>query len=396
MHHKVKAVRPGVGVVNLEIEAADAAEATRLVQAQGCVVLSVSGGRTLALPSLARRAHFPLLLFTQELLALLHSGIGLVEALETLAEKESRPETRATLDRLLGALREGKPFSGALRLLPAAFPELYVATVRASERTGDLAEALGRYVAYQNQLELVRKKLVAASIYPVILIVVGALVSLFLLGYVVPRFIHVYEEMGDSIPLMSRLLMHWGRMVEAHGAWVGIVALGLVAASVWWLLQPGARARLLRAVRTVPALGERLRVYQLTRFYRTLGMLLTGGIPILQALGMVSGLLDVELRARLAQASRLVGEGQPLSVALNDSGLTTPVALRLLRVGERGGRMGEMMERIAAFHDEEMARWVEWFTRTFEPLLMAVIGVIIGGIVVLMYLPIFELAGSIQ
>jgi general secretion pathway protein F len=382
MRHRVKAVKPGTGVVHLEIEAADAAEAARLVQAQGCVVLTISGGKSWSLPSLTRRARFPLLLFTQELLALLHSGIGLVEALETLAEKESRSDTRATLDRLLGALREGKPLSGALRLLPAAFPELYVATVRASERTGDLAEALGRYVAYQNQLELVRKKLVAASIYPVILVVVGALVSLFLLGYVVPRFSHVYEEMGDSIPLMSRLLMHWGRLVESHGGWVGIVALGLLAASVWWLLQPGARARLLRAVRTVPALGERLRVYQLTRFYRTLGML--------------SGLLDVELRARLAQASRLVGEGRPLSVALNDSGLTTPVALRLLRVGERGGQMGQMMERIAAFHDEEMARWVEWFTRTFEPLLMALIGIIIGGIVVLMYLPIFELAGSIQ
>ena len=111
---------------------------------------------------------------------------------------------------------------------------------------------------------------------------------------------------------------------------------------------------------------------------------------------MVSGLLDAELRVRLERASRLIREGQPISVSMESTGLVTPVSLRLLRVGERSGQMGEMMERIAAFHDEEMARWVEWFTKIFEPLLMAFIGVVIGGIVVLMYLPIFELAGSIQ
>jgi general secretion pathway protein F len=137
-------------------------------------------------------------------------------------------------------------------------------------------------------------------------------------------------------------------------------------------------------------------VYQLTRFYRTLGMLLTGGISVVPALGMVAGLLDPDLRARLDTATRMVREGRSMSVAMESAGLTTSVALRLLRVGERSGQMGEMMERIATFHDEEMARWVDWFTKTFEPLLMAIIGVVIGGIVVLMYLPIFELAGSVQ
>ena len=137
-------------------------------------------------------------------------------------------------------------------------------------------------------------------------------------------------------------------------------------------------------------------MYQLTRFYRTLGMLLTGGISVVPALGMVAGLLDPDLRARLDTATRMVREGRSMSVAMEAAGLTTSVALRLLRVGERSGQMGEMMERIATFHDEEMARWVDWFTKTFEPLLMAIIGVVIGGIVVLMYLPIFELAGSVQ
>jgi general secretion pathway protein F len=396
MRYRVKAMKAGEGVVSLALDARDAAEAQGQARQRGYAVLSVRGGAGLALPNLRARARFPLLLFTQELLALLQSGISLVEAIETLAEKEARPDTRATLKSLLSSLYEGKPFSSALQALPGTFPDLYVATVRASERTGDLPEALGRFVTYQTQLDIVRKKIVSASIYPAILIVFGGLVTLFLLGYVVPRFSHVYEDVGGELPLVSRLLIQWGRIVEANGLLIGLLFLGGLVLTGWWLARPATRAGLVRALRRIPAMGERLRVYQLTRFYRTLGMLLSGGIPVVPALGMVAGLLDTELRVRLDGAQRAIREGKPMSVAMEANGLTTPVALRMLRVGERTGRMGEMLERIAVFYDEEMARWVDWFTKTFEPLLMALIGVIIGGIVVLMYLPIFELAGSIQ
>ena len=125
-------------------------------------------------------------------------------------------------------------------------------------------------------------------------------------------------------------------------------------------------------------------------------MLLKGGIPIVADLGMVQGLLRPVLRSRLQLAIVSIREGQAASHALDVHGLTTPVALRLLRVGERSGKMGEMMERAANFHDDEMARWIEWFSRLFEPILMMLIGLVIGIIVVLMYLPIFELAGAIQ
>lgn len=394
MRYRVKAMKAGEGVVSLEFDARDATDAQSQAVGQGYSVLSVQGARSLAFGR--RRTRFPLLLFTQELLALLRSGISLVEAIETLAEKESRAETRAVLQRLLAALYEGKPYSASLQLAPEAFPDLYVATVRASERTGDLPEALARYVAYQTQLDIVRKKLVSSSIYPAILIGVGGLVTLFLLGYVVPRFSHVYEDMGEDIPFVSKLLMQWGRLMDEHGALVGLAIVGGIGLLVGWLVQPATRAAIGRAIRKLPAVGERVRIYQLTRFYRTLGMLLSGGISIVPALSMVSGLLDPDLRGRLDGASRMIREGQSISVAMETCALTTPVSLRLLRVGERSGQMGEMMERIAAFHDEELARWVDTFTKTFEPLLMAFIGIVIGGIVVLMYLPIFELAGSIQ
>jgi general secretion pathway protein F len=395
MRFLVKAVKAGGPVVSLSLEARDDRDADQQVQTQGYTVIAVRRSGSLSLPSLGS-PRFPLVLFTQELLALLRSGISLVEALETLAEKESRASFRPMLAGLLERLREGQSFSTALHAYPEAFPELYVATVRASERTGSLPEALSRYVVYQTQLDSVKKHLVSASIYPVILIVVGGLVTLFLLGYVVPRFSHIYEDIGRDLPWLTRVLMAWGKVVEAQGGLLLGVVAASVTAAVFWLRQPPARQAIARQAMRIPAVGERVRVYQLTRFYRTVGMLLSGGTPVTQALAMVSGLLDRELRRRLDQAIRRIREGQSISASLETQGLTTPVALRMLRVGERSGQMGEMMERVAAFHEEELARWVERFARTFEPLLMAVIGVVIGGIVVLMYFPIFELAGSMQ
>jgi general secretion pathway protein F len=395
MRYEIKAVKAGGAVVSLALDARDDRDANQQVQSQGYTVLAVRRTGALRLPSL-RTARFPLVLFTQELLALLRSGISLVEALETLAEKDSRASSGPVLAALLEKLREGQSFSSGLQSFPEAFPDLYVATVRASERTGNLAEALSRYVTYQTQLDGVKKHLVSASIYPLILIAVGGLVSLFLLGYVVPRFSHIYEDIGGDLPWLTRLLMAWGKFVEARGGMLlaGVLA-GLTGLALW-LRQPSARQLIARQIMRIPAIGERVRVYQLTRFYRTMGMLLTGGTPVPQALVMVSGLLDQELRQRLDTALKRIREGQLISTSLDGQVLTTPVALRMLRVGERTGQMGEMMERIAAFHEEELARWVERFTRTFEPLLMAVIGVVIGGIVVMMYFPIFELAGSMQ
>jgi general secretion pathway protein F len=125
-------------------------------------------------------------------------------------------------------------------------------------------------------------------------------------------------------------------------------------------------------------------------------MLLKGGTPIIAALSSVTGLLDAALQLKMKAASAAIQEGQPISMAMDQAGLTTPVALRMLRVGERSGKIGDMMERIAAFYDEELSRWIDWFTRLFEPLLMLFIGLVIGVVVLLLYMPIFELAGNIQ
>lgn len=394
MRYWVKALRGGAEVVLLPVEALDEGDALRLTKNQGYSVLSVRPERFQFLRH--GPGAFSLLLFSQELIALLDAGLTLVEAVEALAEKESGPVNRKILNGVLAQLYQGRTLSDAMRQFPDAFPPLYVATVRVSEKTGSLREALTRYVAYRTQMDKVRAKLLSASLYPALLIFAGGLVTLFLLLYVVPKFSHVYEDIGGNLPLFSRLLMQWGRLLEANAGLTLTMICMAAGGAAYGLTRPAVRQWLIPKLWEIPAIGERMRIYQLARFYRTLGMLLQSGIPVVTALEMAEGLLSPALRSSMREASRSIREGRSISHAMEKYGLSTPVAARMLRVGEHSGKMAQMMERIASFYEDEMARWVDWFTRLFEPLLMALIGVLIGIIVLLLYLPIFELAGSIR
>jgi general secretion pathway protein F len=392
---QLKAISPGGAVEAVDFQAPDKASAVRSLESRGYTVLSVRARHAFAVPWKTAGERFPVALFSQELRVLLVAGVPLLEAIETLAQKERREAYRGLLQRLAALLSEGHPLSAALEEFPQAFSPLYVATVRASEKTSDLPAALSRYVAYAAQVDAVRRRVVHASIYPALLTVVGGMVALFLLLYVVPRFAHIYQERGADLPLFSRLLLEWGQAVDQNAAAVfGMIAAALFLA-VYVLRAQSVRRWLVDRLWRLPAVGERLKVYQLARFYRTIGMLLRGGMPLVRALDMGAELLHPVLRGRLAAASRAISEGRGVSQSLEAQGLVTPVALRMIAVGEKGGNMGEMLEQVAQFHDEELARWVEWFTRLFEPLLMALIGLVIGVIVLLMYMPIFELAGSL-
>ena len=396
MQFELKVLSAKHEVSVLSITASSVIEATQQAKRQGYVVLSAKEQLT-ALPRFnGVRKTFPLLLFSHELHSLLTAGLSLMDAMETLREKEHRPPAKMVMDRIMEALYEGQSLSGALEKVTDIFPPLYIALIRSSEKTGDLPEALKRFVDYQVQVDVVRKKVVSASIYPAILIMVGGMVILFLLLYVVPKFSVIYENKGDQLPWLSLLLLAWGRALHEHAMVVFSVLSVTIAVLAYGLTRLSVRKYLLAQLWKIPALGERMRIYHLSRFYRTLGMLLRGGIPAMTALQMVSGLLTPGLRPLLVKAEQAVREGVAFSTAMETHGLTTPVAVRMMRVGEQTGQMGEMMERIGSFYDEEVARWVDWFTRLFEPILMAFIGLVIGVIVVLMYMPIFELAGSIQ
>ncbi|HXT33369.1 MAG TPA: type II secretion system F family protein, partial [Vicinamibacterales bacterium] len=190
MQFNVLAVDPRQQVVALTLEAASETLAAEQARTRNLTVIDIKPtGVRLALPK--RKTRFPATLFSMELLSLLEAGLNLVEALQTLAEKESG-ERREVLSTILAAIHRGEPFSQAVAALPQHFSPLYVASIKAAERTGNVAEALGRYIAYQEEIERVRKKIVSASIYPAILMLVGGLVLAFLMFYVVPRFARVY------------------------------------------------------------------------------------------------------------------------------------------------------------------------------------------------------------
>jgi general secretion pathway protein F len=395
MRFEVLAVDARQQVVTLNFNAANAALVAEEVRKQGLSLLSLHS-RGLRLPLSGRSKRFPSTLFSMELMSLLEAGLNLVEALQTLTEKEGQGERQEVLSGMLAAIHRGEPFSQAVAAFPQHFSPLYVATVKASERTGSMREALGRYIAYQEELERVRKKIVSASIYPAILMIVGFLVIGFLMFYVVPRFAKVYEDMAGTLPFFSQLLLGFGNFVGNHAAVLGLSLLGALAAAVWAFSRQDFRSWLNLQLWRIPGLGSRMKTYQLARLYRTAGMLLRAGIPAVRALDMVRELLSVHLRPSLLRAKKMIEQGQPMSAALGAAGLATPVAARMMSVGERSGDMGEMFTQIARFHDDEVARFIDWFTRAFEPLLMAVLGVSVGAVVVLMYMPIFELAGSIK
>ena len=395
MEFRVKALGREQAVLAQQLDAVDETDARRQIGLLGLRIISLTPVRQ-GPRFWSRSAKIPLVIFSQELVALLEAGLSLVESIEALTEKEENPTIRRPLERILSRLYEGQTLGAALEEHASVFPYLYVATVRASERTGSLREALTRFIAYQQQIDSLRKTLINASIYPAVLLAAGLLVMLFLMGYVVPRFSSIYEELGSDLPFASRLLLQWGQMLEAHTlAVIGVGGAG-VAGVVFGLSRRATRAAVGAWIAKLPAIGRQLRMYQLARLYRTLGMLLRSGMPAVTAMDMSAGLLGETLRPSFALATQTVREGQSIANAMERGGLTTPVAARMLRVGERSGNMGEMTERIAAFYDDEIGRWVALATRLIEPLFMTVIGLLIGLIVVLMYFPIFQLAGSVQ
>jgi general secretion pathway protein F len=313
-----------------------------------------------------------------------------------LLEKEAHQPTRAVLQALLDGLRNGKSFSASLAEQSFQFPPLYIGIVRTAEGTSDLPQALQRFIDYQQRVDLVRNKVISAAIYPSILFIVGGAVSLFLIGYVVPKFAQVYQDTGRDLPWMSRMLLEVGRFAGAYAQQLlvgGIALVVVLGVATVRYMQTGGVARLLAAL---PGIAPRTRIYQLARLYLTLGMLLEGGIPISKALETAQGIVHHDMRLALQAVRSDIESGQSLSLAFETHGLTTPISLRMLRVGERSGDLGGMLNQSALFYDGDIARWIDRFTRTFEPLLMAAIGLIVGTIVVLLYMPIFDLAGSLS
>lgn len=394
MHFNLRAFSSATGLQTLHWEAASEAEVLTRAAREGLDIIELRTGIDSS-PNIFRKHRFPSRQFSQEVVALNEAGFSLVEILETLLSNEKNSLYRNIVSGILSRLKAGEPFSQALAAFPEHFSSLFIETVRASEQTGDITRALRRYIEYEEQVDTLKNHIIAASVYPLLLIFSGFVVVVFMLGYVVPRLAGAYENVRGQAPALSQLLFAWGEIVNENGTLVASGAGIAIVLIAYTFLHASRRNHGFHLGNHLPFLGEQIRTYHLARLYRTTGMLLAGGTPLVSALSMARGILPATLQPALDAARREITQGLSLAQAFETSGLATPVATRMFRVAERSGELASVMERIAAFHDDRLAQGIKRLIRVFEPLLMVFIGTVIGGIVILMYMPIFELAGSI-
>lgn len=394
-------VRTASGSVQtLDIDAIDKDSACAKAVGNGMQVIGCSqrngNATSMARSTGEKRLGMDMANFSFELASLMAAGLSVADSLRTLAAKETVPSRRAALQDIAQGINEGLPLSAALGRHPGRYPDLLVATVNASEQTGDLSTALLRYAEHQQIIKALRDKVVGAAIYPLLLLAVGCVVIVFLVSVVVPKFAVLIESTRHALPWSSRMLMSWGRFAAQNGWLLALSGVSMLIVGIGFLrhlMRTGAKAAWLDAI---PLIGPTVKQFRHAQLYRTTGMLVRGGLAAPRALQLGASLLGDADRQRLQQAVQLIYEGRSLSAALQDAGLADPVDTSMLTVAERTGALAEILERIAQFHDARLQRSVNLTSRLFEPLLMILIGLVVGAVVVLMYLPIFDLASSLQ
>jgi general secretion pathway protein F len=393
MQFRIKQLDASMAVTDSIIDAANEAEARELIANSGGRVIDVKAARAIS-PRRDGR-DFNLNVFNQQMHSLLEAGQTVVDAIEILSRNDRKGASRAVYDALLRSLHSGNQLSNAMEGLPSVFPPLYVAMVRSSETTGTVRASIRRYQLYQQQVDALRGKLRAAATYPAILLGVGFLVISFLMLYVLPRFSAVYDDVGTMRSGSAGFVQWWGGFVRNNQtfAWGGFAA--LIVVLVLLVLHPAVRTAAFRRLLATPWVGERVWVLQLGRLYRTLAMLLHSGVSVLAAMRMTRASLPLAMHGQLDEAARRISEGVPMSDALREAGLGTEVAVRLLVAGESSGNLAHMMNHIADFYDQETAMWVDTAGRLIEPVLMLGIGLVVGGIVLMLYSPIFDLANIV-
>lgn len=394
MQYWVRHIPAGTGTVVEEAVPADSEASLRAqLQAQGSVVLRLRAQRALGWRI---KQRFDVAAWCRELEALLRAGMTAVEAVETLAATSAGGGERERVHaQLLKALREGASLSKALRATQA-FPEVLVAGVTASERTSTLAEALRDYLRYDDLLQKLRRQAVSAMLYPAIVIGLGGCIALFLLLYVIPRFSKMYGSFHGELSTATAAVLGLSRAMRDYGWLVGLVAVAVAASGILsW--RSGALARGLEAVAEAwPVLRRQWDHFRFAKLYQSLALLFRGGYALDEALLVCGGLaLGARVGRGVSTVRQEIANGRPASKALATAGFTDVTAERLLMVGERTGDFGGVLQTIADRHAQAFMLFIERATRLLEPVLLLAVALVVGGLVVMMYLPIFDIAGGL-
>ena len=394
---------PTGSILTQEVEEESPEAARRSLEAKGHFVFSIDGQgkerishRLWAIGS-GRIGAQNLVVFNQELLALVKAGLPILTSLDLLSERTQQPRLRILLYDIREAVKGGAALSDALAKHPHVFSPLYAGAVRAGEQSGNLVDALGRYVEYQKRILALRQRLRAALTYPLVLAITSGAVIVFLLTFVVPTFTRIYGDMEAELPIATRLLVGITQSLQRSLPIVGgLIVLLLVGVWRWWKT-PAGRRWIDRQTLRLPWVGDLVRSYLFSRFARTLAMSLGGGIPMIPSLQATFGTLgNAHLDEALQPAIPRVTGGGTLADALGSSGVVPPLLLEMVSVGESSGSLGDMLGHVADLYDAEIDTRLTALAAVIEPIIMIGMGLVVAVIVIIMYLPIFHLAAVVR
>jgi type IV pilus assembly protein PilC len=340
-----------------------------------------------------RISHREFLVFNQELATLLKAGMPLVQSLDILRARVANPTFKAALDSIHDKVKAGAALSDAVTSHGALFPPVYAASLVAGERSGDLEGVLRRYVAYDKVLSSVRRKTLSALIYPAILVTMMVVLVAIIVLKVVPAFSDFYANFGRELPLSTRIIVGLSNVL-LDNIWLILAAVvGIGVGLMAWLRRPGQRLRFDRLLLRVPWAGGAAKKFATSQAARTMATLLGGGIPLVQALEISARAMSNRfLAGEVEYVREKVQEGHGFAAALSARGVFPDVAVKMVEVGESTGALQEMLNSLAEFYDEEIDTEVGRFITIIEPLLLIIMGIIIAGVVLALYMPLFELS----
>lgn len=337
-----------------------------------------------------------LLTFNQEMLVLLKAGIPIMQVLDTILERHDSGKLAETLTIVREDVKGGASLSAALDKHGRMFPHLYVSSIRAGERTGDLPHTIRRFIHYLKRVDGIRKKVISAMFYPAIIVTVAILAVLLLLVYVVPTFSQIYADAGSQLPLPTQILITFTTFLKRFFLFGVVLVIAGAASFRSWAATEKGKYAVDRFKLTIPFLGDVFTKYSVAGFTRTLATVLGSGIPIIESLRMSVGTMNnLYMEKKLLEAVRYIEEGGRISTAFERMGFIPPLALRMLGVGESTGSLEDMLVDIADYLEDELEERMQILTTAIEPAVMVVMGVVIGGIIITMYLPVFKIAGTV-
>ena len=372
------------------------------LEEKGLFVLSLQrkgaiGGFSFQLPQSQRIAEREFLVFNQELATLLKAGMPLVQSLDLLKRRVASPIFHTVLDDVHEKVRSGSALSDAFATHGDRFPRVYTASLLAGERSGNLDGVLRRYVEYAKIIATVKRKTRSALAYPAILVLLSlGLVSLIVLK-VVPAFSDFYASFGAQLPLVTRIIVGVSAFVRGQLVFILIALVALIATAMVWIRQPQQRMRIDRFILRIPLLGSIAAKFATSQMARTLATLLGGGLPLVTALEIASRSIgNYHIASQLAVVNTSVREGESFAAALESRRVFPEVAVKMAEVGESTGALQEMLNTVADFFDEEISTNLERFITLVEPTLLVIMGVVIAGLLLALYMPLFQLSSVLS